>query len=113
MENQSSNIFWTAEAKLPAKNRKLQRAVFEKNAKKPHFWAFWAKKADFGPFLAKKGPFSNFRRKSENVTFLLIFSFFNTKNQKILMRGFLGKWAHTDERTYGRTYGRTDERRRI
>ena len=31
----------------------------------------------------------------------MFFSFFNTKNQKILMRGFSGKWA----RTYGRTDG--------
>ena len=74
---------------------------------KPHFWVFWAKKADFGPFLAKKGPFSNFQRKSEKTSlfYSFFFSFFNTKNQKILMRRFSGKSA--------RTNGRTDERTEV
>ena len=52
-----------------------------------------ATKADFGPFLAKKGPF-----------FTLFFSFFNTKNQKMLMSGFSRKWAGT----YGRTRDEND-----
>ena len=71
----------------------------EKKCKNSHFWAFWAKKANFGPLLAKKGPFSNFWLKSENVTVYSFFSYFNTKNLKILMCGFSGKWA----RTYAQT----------
>ena len=91
-------IFGLQRLSFLQKSRKFQRAVFEKNAKNPHFWAFWAKKADFGPFWPKRGHFRIFGEKAKTSLF---YSFFNTKNQKILMCGFSGKWA----RTYGRTYG--------
>ena len=54
----------------------LKTPIFGRLGQKCRFWTI------FG----KKGPFSNFRRKSENVTFLLIFF-------KILMHGFSRKWA--------------------
>ena len=80
LKNQSRNIFGLQRLGFLQKIMKFQCAVFEKNAKNPHFWVFWAKKANFGPFFAKKGPFSNFRWKIENVTF---YSFFHFAIQKI------------------------------
>ena len=35
----------------------------QKNAKKIHFWAFWAKMANFGQFLAKMGKTGIFFKK--------------------------------------------------
>ena len=54
----------------------------------------------FGHF-GQKGAIFEFSVKNENVTFYSFFLFFNTKNQKILIRWISGKLA----RTYGRTYG--------
>ena len=63
---------------------------------KGRFWTIFGQKGAIFEFSVKK-------RKRH--FFLIFFLFFNTKNQKILMRGFLGKWARTDERTDGRTEG--------
>ena len=79
------------------------RSFQKKMLKTPHFWVFWAKKADFGPFLAKKGQFSNFRWKSENVSFLLIFFFIfqykKSENSNARIFGKMGTNVHTDRRT--------------
>ena len=83
------------------KIRKFQCPVFEKMLKTP-FLGVLDQKGRFWTICGQKGAIFEFLVKSENVTFLLIFSFFNTKNQKTLMRGVSGNWARTD--------GRTDER---
>ena len=57
---------------------------------KGRFWTIFGQKGAILEFLAKK-------RKRQFFTHF--FSFFNTKNQKILMGGFSGKWPRTDERT--------------
>ena len=61
---------------------------------KGQFWTIFGQKGAIFEFSVKK-------RKRHIFTHFL--SFFNTKNQKILMRRFSGKWARTDERTDGRT----------
>ena len=58
----------------------------------------------FGDFWPKWGHFRIFCEKAKTSLFTH-FLFFNTKNQKILMRGFSGKWARTNGRTDGRAYG--------
>ena len=58
---------------------------------KGRFWTIFGQKGAIFEFLVKK-------RKRD---FFTHFSFFNTKNQKILMRGFSGKLARTDGRTNG------------
>ena len=60
--------------------------------KKGRFWTIFGQKRAIFEFSAKK-------RKRNFFTHF--FSFFNTKNQKILMRGFSGKWARTYVRTNG------------
>ena len=45
-KNQSRNIFWTAEARLPAKKLGNSNAQFSKNDKTPIFGYFGQKKAD-------------------------------------------------------------------
>ena len=94
-KNQSRHYFLTPETRLPAKIRKFQCAVFRKNAKNTHFWEFWTKKANFVPFWPKRGHFRIFGEKVK-TSILLIFFIFQYKNQKILMRGFSRKCAHTD-----------------
>ena len=81
-EKPKPQYFLDCRGQASCKKKGNSNCSFQKNAKNPHFWAFWAKKADFGPFLAKKGPFSNFRRKSENVTFLLIFFHFSIQTSR-------------------------------
>ena len=61
---------------------------------KGRFWTIFGQKGAIFEFSVKK-------RKRHFFTHF--FKFFNTKNQKILMRGFSGKWASTDERTDVRT----------
>ena len=86
------------------KIREFQCAVFEKMLQTPIFGHFGPKKVDFGPFLAKKVPFSNFRWKSENITFLLIFFIFQYKkseNSNVRIFRKMGTYVRTNERTYG------------
>ena len=73
---------------------------FQKNAKNTHFETFWAKRPILDHFWPKGAIFEFSLKKRKRHSF---FSFFNTKNQKTLMRGFSGKWAHTNVRTYERT----------
>ena len=54
------------------------------------FWIIFCQKVAIFEFSVKKRKLYLFTHFS---------SFFNTKNQKILMGGFSGKWAWTDERT--------------
>ena len=56
---------------------------------KGRFWTIFGQKGAIFEFSVKK-------RKRHFFTHF--FSFFNTKNQKILMRGFSGKWARTNGR---------------
>ena len=101
-KNQSRNIFWTAESRLPAKN--YSNAQFSKKMLKTHiFGHFGPKRPILDHFWPKRGHFRIFTEKAKMSLFYSFFSFFNTKNQKILMRGFSGKWARTDGRTDGRT----------
>ena len=59
-------------------------------------------KGRFWTIFGQKGAIFEFSVKKQKRHFLLMFfSFFNTKNQKILMRRFSGKLARTDKRTYG------------
>ena len=63
-------------------------------------------KGRFLTIFGQKGEIFEFSvKKRKRHFFTHFFSFFNTKNQKILMRGFSGKWARTNERTDGRTTG--------
>ena len=102
LKNQRRNIFWTAEARLPAKIRKFQRAVFEKNAKNPPFLGVLGQKRRFWTIFGQKEAIFEFSvKKRKRHFFTHFFSFFNTKNQKILMRGFSGKWARTNVWTNG------------
>ena len=87
------------------KIRKFQRAVFEKMLKTPPFLGVLGQKGLFWTIFGQKGAIFEFSvKKRKRHFFTHFFSFFNTKNQKILMRGFLGKWARTDERMYGGEY---------
>ena len=76
----------------------------KKFEKPPIFGHFGPKRPILENFWPKRGHFRIFGEKRHFL--LMFFSFFNTKNQKILMRGFSEKWAR-----YVRTYGRTYERR--
>ena len=67
------------------------RSFRKKNAKHPPFLGILGQKGRFWTIFGQKG-----------AIFEL---FFNTKNQKILMRGFSGKWARTYVRMDVRTYG--------
>ena len=59
--------------------------------------------------FGQKGAIFQFSvKKRKRHFFTIFFSFFNTKNQKILMREFSGKWARTNERTNERTDERTE-----
>ena len=96
----------------PAKLAKLRpnlgqnwpkRAVFEKMLKTPIFGHFGRKRLILDHFCPKRSHFLIFGEKAKTSLFYSFFSFFNTKNQKIIMRGFSGKWACTNERTYERT----------
>ena len=73
------------------KIRKFKCTVFRKLRKPPFL-------VPFGPILdhfwPKTGHFRIFGEKAKSS----LFSFFNTKNPKILMRGFSGKWARPDVR---------------
>ena len=76
---------------------------FRKNVKTPIFLNFWPKRPILGHFWLKRGHFRIFGEKAKNSFFTNLFLFFNTKNQKILMRGFSGKWARTYVQTDVRT----------
>ena len=67
--------------------------------KTPIFGHFGPKRPILDDFWPKRGHFRIFSEKAKTSLFYSLFSFSNAKNQKILMRGFSGKWA----RTYGRT----------
>ena len=104
LKNQSHNIFCTAEAKLPAKKLGNSNAQFSKKMLKIPFLGILGQKGRFWTIFGQKGAIFEFSvKKRKRHFFTPFFSFFNTKNQKILMRGFSGKKA----RTYGRMYGRT------
>ena len=64
-----------------------------KNAKKNPFFGVLGQKGRFWTIFGKKGAIFEFSVKKRKRHFFT--SFFNTKNQKILMRRFSGKWART------------------
>ena len=71
--------------------------------KKTIFGHFGPKRPILDHFCPKRGHFRIFGEKEKTSLFYSFFSFFNTKNQKILIRRFSGKWARTNERTDERT----------
>ena len=77
--------------------------------KTPIFGHFGPKRPILDLFGQKGAIFEFSVKKRKRHFFTHFISFFNTKNQKILMRGFSGKWARTDERTDKRTNGGESE----
>ena len=74
---------------------KAVRETALENAKNPIFGRFGPKRPILDHFWPKRGHFRIFGEKVKTSLFYSFFSFFNTKNQKILMHGFSGKWAQT------------------
>ena len=72
------------------------RSFLKKKCKKNIFGYFGPKRPILDHFWPKRGHFRIFGEKAKTSLF---YSFFQYKNQKILMRGFSGKWARTDGRT--------------
>ena len=58
-------------------------------------------KGRFWTIFGQKGAIFEFSVKKRKRHFFTHFFIFQYKNQKILMRGFSGNWARTDERMYG------------
>ena len=78
------------------------RSFQEKKMLKTPFLGVLGQKGRFWTIFGQKGGIFEFSVKNRKRNFFPhFFSFFNTKNQKILMHGFSGKWGRTNVPMYG------------